>query len=279
MMRFHFPLSVFLAGLFVLPKVGAQGQDGPTDLRRELAQTVAAIESLHALQAELSEQGSTSIETLLGMTERPIMADRERDEFLTSLRNEVSGLQMAVDAIDSGASQVASSGAPVLTPSATPTTSGNSRSAQPGPFNLDASSTPDAPAFSPELQRALNADPVETRPAPQQPVQRQANDGKRDFETRGFSANRLRQGKLLYQARQFANALDVFRSLDETVETRYWTARCLEKTGDQLGAIELYRALSEQSESPAIAKRAASDLDFLTWQRDFYQRLEDGKQQ
>ena len=248
MMRLHFAFSVLLATVVVLPNA-ARGKQDDVALKGTLNQTVLAIESLNNLRAQLEAGEFGAIDRLLGQTEAPILEDRQRDEFLVTLRQEVSGLQMTVDAL-------------LTDPSLKVEPKRATSSGQP--------SNPLTSGLSPEIRKAIGAQPniVDTRTSARGDLRK----NKREIEAPGFVADRLRQGRLYFRSGRYQDALDVLTTIKDSVQARYWEARSLERLDQVTAALELYRELSEQTEDASIAARAKSDLNFLTWKNDFQQR-------
>jgi len=249
MMRLHFAFSVLLATAVVLPNA-ARGKQDDVALKGTLSRTVRAIESLNNLREQLEAGEFGAIERLLVQTEAPIMQDRQRDEFLVTLRKEVSGLQMSVDALLTD---------PSLKVQPTARRSTNAQTA--GGLTS---------GLSPEMRRAIGAQPnmVDTRSGPTGEL----HTNKREIEAPGFVADRLRQGRLYFRTGRYEDALGVLKTIKNSVQARYWEARSLERLDRTSAALELYRELSEQTEDASIAARAKSDLNFLTWKNDFQQR-------
>jgi len=93
---------------------------------------------------------------------------------------------------------------------------------------------------------------------------------KASLEGEGYVADTLRQGRLLFRAKRYEEAIEVLARLDGDAEARYWAARSFEALGDEQEASRRYRALiDDPAGAEHIARRAEQDLSFLEWKQHF----------
>jgi hypothetical protein len=98
----------------------------------------------------------------------------------------------------------------------------------------------------------------------------------RAFEPGGYSADLMRQARLLLLTERPADALVTLERAGESTEVHYWRARTLEKLGQTGAAVDLYRSVAATGDQPELAERAKQDLAFLEWKIDIAAR-KDGK--
>ena len=263
MMRHQSSLALGLAALFVLP-ASLPGAQEPMDLEARREATVAALEHLGGIERRIQAGDQDLQGELLLATEPSIPDARQRDEALTLLRGEVALLQQRWD-------ELSSSGSP-LTPGTRP---------------LPAPTDGGAPAHLPMH--------VGLRPSMHAQIREQLQTGAdhpqgptgalRDYEGRdGYSADLMRQGRLLVRAERWSEALEALEPSRDEAEVRYWIARCYGGLGRTGEAIELLQDLvqagqpDEETEAEAsaaaqdLARRAAYDLRFLELRRELADR-------
>jgi len=106
------------------------------------------------------------------------------------------------------------------------------------------------------------------RSEPQKPQTEPLPEGQ--LEPRGYSADALRQGRLLFRDGRFDEAIKVLSAIDANPEAAYWEARSYESLGQPEQAIRRYNALIDDPKDESIARRAAHDLSFLEWKQRYY---------
>jgi tetratricopeptide (TPR) repeat protein len=246
MMKHNFAVGVGLALAVVLP-TAALGKQAPETLQQALERTLAALEQLTGIEQRLAKHDAGAIRDALASTEPalavPANQPQARDEQLDLLRHQVVALQGALEGDTRAGVLAAQVNAP---DSQRPPTAGAATT------GLD-----DA------TRRALGApasahDKVDgalgSAPAP-----------KRTFEPRGYSADPLELGRVLYRREKFAEALVQFESQGTEIEATYWKARCLEHLNKSSDAIAAYKQVIASPSAGPLAARAKDDLDFLTW--------------
>jgi tetratricopeptide (TPR) repeat protein len=263
MMRHHSSLALGLATLFVLP-ASLPGAQEPMDLEARLEATVAALEHLGGIERRIQAGDHSILGELLLATEAPLPDAQQRDEALTLFRGEVAELQQRWDELTSGGSPFTSATRPMPAP-----TDGGAR---PNPLIHV--------GLQPSMYAEIRAQilPQGTRPA-------SSILGLRDYEEQdGYSADSLRQGRLLVRAERWSEALEALEPSQDDAEARYWIARCYEGLGRTGEAIELLQGLIDagkpnvetEAEAPApakaLARRAAYDMKFLELRRELADR-------
>ena len=288
MLKFHGALSSGLAALAVVPILATQ-EDGLSELQQALAQTTHALAVLETIQDRIDDNPEIT-GLILASTEAPTLAERESDEQLAQLRNEVNLLAMELDhlrapattprpARPTGAAQA--DGAPD-TGLSTPT---NAR-----PESFDTGGTGLTTGLSPELRSSLrpsskDADvPLarDTRGRQVAPSRGAETAGPAasermdtSFEQPGYSADPIAQARASFRARRYAEGIALLER-EESTEALYWRARCLEKLSRTEEASALLERLLTLTQDPAETKRAKSDLEFLRWKSDFLGNLPEG---
>ena len=272
MLRFQTAIASVLAPLLVVPVFLGQGQIA--NLQDALAGTRRALEVLKGLEQRLHEEPAAALGLILSATEVPAGDEAQRDQRLESLRNEVSLLQMELDAMQS----------PMLD------ADGSVQSALGARLSLDPlgrSGNPSLPtagittgmddslrallAEAPSARAALRGETSAARPGTSQPG---ANEEKRGENA--YSADPLRHGITCYRAGRYAEAYELLLPLDSATGL-YWQARTLERLERLDDAVQvLERALAKGDASGAGGfdqRRAHTDLEFLRWKRDFVASL------
>ena len=266
MLRHHSTLALGLAAVFVLPASLPGGQE-PMDLEERLEATVAALEHLGGIERRIHAGDRGVLAELLNVTETPMLDAQSRDESLVLLRSEVAALQERWDELSLGASPFTPGAQPLPLP-----TDGGQPLAGPTHVGLDTTAHAD---IHDQVRARANGDEGETtRP-----------DALRTYEqTEGYSADSLRQGRLLARAERWDEALTLLAPHDADPEVRFWIARCYEGLGRDGEAIEVLRALvaagqpdaETGAEAPAdaraLARRAGYDLKFLELRRELGDR-------
>lgn len=272
MLKFSYPTGLVIVAAVALPEaLSIQSIDAGQDAAVEA--TLTAIDELAAISSALERREAGAIQRVLDMTQPPFAEPAVQDEFLAKLREEVGDLRLALegDVVRTGGSLAPrwSPGGiaqPVdISPEAnaesvqSESSPGTTGDALPQPTSGGAGSAPSTGA-------AQGAAPLASRT--------QAHAGVRlrklSLEAEGYNADALRQGRLLFRAGRFQEAIDVLAPLEADAEAKYWVARAYEALGDEHEAAVRYRQLSDESGADEyIARRAAQDLDFLEWKQRF----------
>lgn len=263
MMRHHSSIALGLAALFVLPASLPGGQD-PLSLADRLEATIAAIEHLGGVETRLHSGDQGALTELLLLTEAPIPDAQQRDESLSLLRTEVAALQQRWDELTTSGSPFRPGTQVMPAP-----TDGHSATSPYGHTGL----APGALA-----QTLLQARPTRPQTAPTGEVLQQ-------FEKdEAYSADSLRQGRLLAGAERWQDALTLLEPLKAEAEARYWIACCYEGLGRTGEAIELLQGLvaaglpdpdssvQVDGEASNLARRASYNLKFLELRRELDDR-------
>ena len=143
-----------------------------------------------------------------------------------------------------------------------------------------AGDTQRAPGTAPDAGNPVPAGDPMARTGVNEPAGESSTDVVRtqrpSLEADGYNADTVRQGRLLFRANRFAEAIDVLAGMPDDPEAKYWTARCYEALGNEHEAVVRYRQLTEETGGAEyIARRAEHDLSFLEWK----QRFNDQKEQ
>ena len=270
MLRHQTALASVLGSVLVVASLG----DGEIrTLEDALGETARAIEVLHGIEKRLAQDPAGALGLVLSATEPPILDERARDERLEALRDEVNLLQMELDASGSplaGAPLVpaplsAATPAPMVVPlsSGGELTTGLDDSMR---RLLELESAP-TPVKEPTAgTRTAEARPAGPRaPAPSEP--RTISP-----EGQGYSADPLHHAIACYRAERFAEVLELLGPDEKDLEALYWRARALEKLGRVDEALETLARVIERGKTGDVVERAATELEFLAWKRDFEAR-------
>jgi len=261
MMKNHHALCLGLATLLVVPAVGGRGQDG-LDLVGRLSRTIQAIEELAGIQTQLSTGDRDGVNNILAATEKATLEPEQRDQYLAQLRKDVSSLRMTYDkAVAADPSHAAR---PIPAP-----TDGTQ------PALLPIATT----GLDPATRRALTGtlgplDRRGTQGLPSRPENTAARaDQKRSLEPDpGFTADAVRQGRLLVRAGRHAEAAEILAPYVGNVGGRYWLGRATAELGFLPEAIELLESVKTDPDAGSFASRAELDLRFLLVRRDLESR-------
>ena len=273
MLRFQTAIASVLAPLLVVPVFLGQGQ--LASLQDALSGTRRALEVLKGLEQRLHEEPAAALGLILSATEVPAGDEAQRDQRLDSLRNEVSLLQMELDAMQS----------PMLD------ADGSVQSALGTRLSLDPLGGPGTPPLptagittgmddslrallseAPSARAVVRGETSPGRPGTSQPGA--SGEGRGD---NAYSADPLRHGITCYRAGRYAEAYELLLPLDSATGL-YWQARTLERLERLDEAVQVMeRALAKGDAAGGAGgfdqRRAQTDLEFLRWKRDFVASL------
>lgn len=91
-------------------------------------------------------------------------------------------------------------------------------------------------------------------------------------EGKGYSANPLLQARACFRAKRYQQGLDLLVGAPKGAEVTFLKAQLETKLGNLNEAISLYTLLKEDAESASFAAKAADELAFLVWRRDYEQK-------
>lgn len=269
MMKFGYLFALGATGVFALPQLGGQG--APQSVEQALEQTIATLEALGELRADIEAGAPDAVERIRRATEAPALEPRERDELLVRLRGEVAELHAQVDAGDR--QPVGRALRPYVDPRPKPDDEQGAETL--ATVNAPSAAMPTV-GLDDELRRTIASLPI--------PLEKVSATASRDpglartLEPEGYSADVLRQGRLFFRAGRYVEAMTLLERISQrSPEARYLLARSLERLGQQEEALAAYRELAELTDDPATARRARHDLEFLAWKRDFLQKRQGDK--
>jgi hypothetical protein len=261
MLRFQTALASLLGSALVAPVFLGQGT--LATLEDALAGTQRALEVLKGLEQRLQADPGAALGLLLSATEPPALDGQQLDGRFEHLRNEVSLLQMELDALQSPQLASGAAGIPA---------------GAPPPVLMD---TAEGEWRTTGLDDSLRALLASDAPGPPvRPAARgDASGAAEDADVaNAYSADPLRHGIACYRAGRHAEALALLAPIGGPT-AMYWTARSLERLERLDEAVTtLERALAAAQatggETPGFEpRRAASDLEFMRWKRDFLRGL------
>jgi len=274
MMKHQTTLVTGLAALALVPTLG-MGQEEVKALENALAGTVRALEIFAGLEEQLKVDADATLPLILSATEAPQMEDATADDRLGSLRRQVSLLQMELDAIENPMAGDPKTVAGVL----------DDEGANPlatAPLVVhDPNRAPAIPRVSqglPESVRSLMRRTVKSEAeeyATQQAPAVTTDLHTPTIEPGAYSADPMRQAKASYHAGRFADGLVLLEGRTDT-QSLYWRARCLMRLERHAEAIDLLTSIVESAGDTYEGRRAATDLEFARWKRDFEEKLPEG---
>ena len=293
MLKFTYPIGLGLAAAVVLPALSRQSVDGGPDTAIDA--TLAAIDELLLISDALERREEGSIQRLLDLTQPPLGPQDQQDAFLAQLREEVGRLQLAMDG---GVVHTADGLMPRLQVEGTDSAQPGARNTAPLPGTTGATlpaTTPTVPTGTPGTTGAPGSVGTATDTAP--PTAAGGNAGgaqdlvpadpagqtsepiqlpvapiapKPSLEAEGYNADTVRQGRLLFRANRFTDAIEALSTMEDDPEAKYWIARAYEALGNEHEAMVRYRQLvNETGGAEYIARRAQHDLSFLEWKQRF----------
>lgn len=267
MLRFQTAIASLLASLLVVPAFLGQGQIA--GLQDALAGTRRALEVLKGLEQRLQQEPAAALGLILSATETPNGDEAQRDQRLESLRNEVSLLQMNLDAMQSpmlDADGAVQSGLGARLPLDPLDRLGN-------PFMPTAGIT----TGMDDSMRALLSEAPSARTVLRSEIgathgMSQHGAGAGGLSEDAYSADPLRHGITCYRAGRYAEAYELLLPIDSATGL-YWQARTLERLARLDEAVQVMeRAIAKGGEGFEL-RRAQTDLEFLRWKRDFVANL------
>lgn len=255
-----------LAGVFVLPGLAGQ-QDGTQGLVAQLDATIASIDYLGEIVKRVESRDESALQLLLGATEPRRQNELQSEARLVSLRSDVSRLRLMLDRMLQEAG---------VDPNI-PGIPGPGQGRKPADHRVGR--TPDqwtpgglAPTVGLAPEEAGNLKSVLP------PLQHVDSSSKRKgdepiaLEDSDFSADRVRQGKLLFRASRYPEAIQLLQLEKDSHEARYWLAQAYRAMQRLPEAEDILRALSANQDAGAFARYAASDLEFMQFERDLNAR-------
>lgn len=226
MMKQQWTIALCGAALFGIPAIASQEGSALKSLQSAIDSTQAALQELVSLEPRLAQQDPDALQRLMDLTEPGVEDTQQVDQTIVRLRSDIQRLQGALDQ---------------------------------GP-SANGSAVPAKPTTGLRPGQLTNRSVVATDHAPT--TARPADT--RSFEQPGYSADEVRQAKLHVRADQFPQAIVLLRKQDPTPETRYWLARALQGTGEQVEAKDILQKLAAEGEQAhRYARWAAGDLRMI----------------
>ena len=272
MMKLQYLVNLGAGALLIVPGVALRGQQAGVGVDQALSNTITAIANLAGIGDQIARRDSRGINRIRAATEPALMAPQTRDEFLTRLRQEVSGLQMALDGSLAGTAP----------PSITQTVArgGGYPGAQPGYQVQHQPRVGSGEPAGTQRPEQSSARPSQQGGPSQSLLEalglggRQAEAPRRakGNETLHFSADPLREGKLLVRADRHVEAIQALLPVQDEPEAAYWIARCLQRLDRDQEAREILRRVLADPTAGIHGVRAQHDLDFLDVRAQLQQR-------
>ena len=257
MMKFQTTLASGIAAVFLAPF--ALPQDDLLSLERALGETVRALEVLAGLEQRV-ETDPEAVELVLAATEEPTLAPEEGDQRLQDLRNQVSLLQMELDAIEVPELALVTERVVPVEPQG-----------KPGPLR---GTTPPRGAATAKVSAEARDPRARTESTAIEPADL-ARDLPPSPEGAEYSADPLRQAQACYQAGRYAEGLALL-TRHEDPRALYWRARCLANLDRLDEAIAMLGRVVELGHDSYEGRRAANDLEFLQWKLEFLRNMPEG---
>jgi len=258
MMKFQATLVTGLAALLVAPRM-TLGQDEVAALENALAQTVRALEVVSGLETRLAVEPEATVPLVITATEATALGVTEEtlDGRLASLRSEVSLLRMDLDALEN--------------PMA-----GDPRTAPTAVRAPDVSTGLDESILS-LMRRSVDpgADPTGPQPGPTASTTPARTTKSPTIDPSQYTADPLGQAKASYNAGRYEDGVLLLEGRTDDA-SRYWLARCLTRLERYDEAVKLLEDVVRTAGDTYEGRRAATDLEFAKWKRDFDQKLPQG---
>ena len=276
MMRFAHTVATGAGLLFAVPAVTLQGRDVRT-LEEALAETTRALEGLVRIEADVKAGNPDGARALLMVTEPAALDERESDERMFALRQQINQLQIHLDSIEGAAvlsregfdpSQLPAAAAEFspTQPGAQPYTAPNGGFVATGPSLVDDGYSGALTARTLAAMREIRAPGTAEKPAVPEPT----ND---PVEAEGYSADALRQAKACLKAKLGEKGLSVLEGIEESGEVLLVRGRLYEQLGRLDEAVTAFDSIVRAEPDSALGKAAAEHLEFLVWRRDFERNL------
>lgn len=265
MMKFHAAITTGLATLIVVP-TAVLDEGELRSLENTLSGTVRALEVLAGIQERADTDPRQAALWIRSATEPPILDDRERDERLVQLRNEVNLMQMELDSF-SAPTSVATTEKPGVTGTVqAPFTTQTGGLALQGVTTGLSDAARRALAHGPSAASQSEANPPTGTTAPAELPPR---------EEPGYTADPLGHARACYKAGRYEDGIAVLETLRDDIEALYWKARCLEKLGRLEEAEVALENVATVADGTWTGQRARTDLEFVRWKREFTKRMPD----
>ncbi len=253
--------SLALAGFFVLPGMAVQ-QDGSQGLLAQLDATVASIDYLGELVKRLEAGDRSALPLLLGATEPALLNELQSEAKLVTLRGDVSRLRLALDRL------LEKLGVDPYIPGVPGPTAPRSSLEERVPRTPDRWSDGGlAPTTGLRPGQVDNLKSVIPPLEQIDPESRRTGTERVDLEDADFTADAVRQGKLLFRAKRFAESIQLLRPLKDDFEARYWLAQSYRAMERIQEAQDILRLLAENEAAGAFKRYAQSDLEFIEFER------------
>jgi hypothetical protein len=92
------------------------------------------------------------------------------------------------------------------------------------------------------------------------------------IEQADFTADAVRQGKLLFRANRHAEAIQLLQGRKGNHEAQYWLAQAYRAMERVPEALEILRTLAVSADAGPFARYAKSDLEFIEFERSLLSR-------
>ncbi len=249
MLKFTYIANLGILGMFAVPPAIQQGNGFGLD--KALDETVQALDELTRNQERVQGGDYDAVRELLDTTEAPVAGPEESTAIVSRLRDEVSRLQMALDALESDY---------VLPPVTVPG---------------DATQSERKPAGLTDAQREQIGGILVPVPGGKQTSEILTEAGTASFERDGFSADYARHARAYYRAGRYEEGINLLRHAPEgEPHATYWRGRCLERLDRLNEAVQAYTQVIENPRAGALAQRARDDREFLEWKIAFSSKVE-----
>jgi len=261
MLKYTTASSLALAGLFVVPGMAGQ-QDGSQGLVAQLDATIASIDYLGELVKRLEAGDRSALPLLLGATEPARLNELQSEAKLVTLRGDVSRLRLALDKLlERLGIDPYIPGVPGPTAPATPADQRVPRSPDNWSNGGLAPTTGLGPGQADNLKSVLPPlEKIDAEP-------RRTGSDRVALEDADFTADAVRQGKLLFRAKRYAESIQLLRPIKDNSEARYWLAQAYRAMDRVPEAQDILRLLAQEDAAGAFKRYAQSDLEFIEFER------------
>ncbi|MEM6672743.1 MAG: tetratricopeptide repeat protein [Planctomycetota bacterium] len=264
-------IQLALATVFIVPAVTGQDEAGRS-LESQLDATVRSLEYIAGLRESAAAGDRSAVRAIVDATQEATETAEARAERLSSLREDIARLRLALDDRFADPREVrAVTGLPPSVVHAL----GLAGRAPARDERLPAASTDGVrPIVSTTAPTAgLDAAARESLTTEIRPLDRVSSASRRrggevlPLEQDGYVADPARLGRLLVRADRSAEAIEILEGAPETPAVRYWLARAYQVRGRLDDALEILRPLSTDVGAGEYARYAERELDFLEFQR------------